>query len=105
MDDTLKHLLEAESQAQARIAAARQEGQALLAQAEADARAAQERFERDRAQLRAPYLAEAQARADQAVAELVRQQEARQRGLRDWAAGHEQAAVDAALAWMLDPAH
>lgn len=105
MDDALKRLLDAEAQARALIEAASHERQALLDQATADARAAQARFDQDRPQLRAPFLAEAQGRAEQAVAELSRKYEARQKGLRDLAARHEQEAVRAALDWVLDPKH
>jgi hypothetical protein len=53
--------------------------------------------------LRAPFLKEAGGRSDQAVAELARKYEERQRNLRDMASRHEQEAVDAALNLLLDP--
>ncbi len=103
MDDPLKRLLEAEARAQAIIEAASQERQHLLDQALAGARDAEARFEAGRADLRAPFLKEAQGRAEQAVAELSRKYEERQRSLRDMASRHEQEAVDAALNLLLDP--
>lgn len=104
MDDPLKRLLEAEARAQGIIEAASVERQRLLDEALATAREAETRFESGRADLRAPFLKEAASRSDQAVAELARKYEERQRGLRDMASRHEQEAVDAALNLLLDPA-
>ncbi|MEW5786291.1 MAG: ATPase [Pseudomonadota bacterium] len=105
MDDPLKRLLEAEARAQGIIEAASAERQRLLDDALAASREAETRFEAGRAELRAPFMKEAASRADQAVAELARKYEERQRGLRDMASRHEQEAVDAALNLLLDPAH
>ena len=103
MDDALKRLLDAESRAREIIDAATRERQQLLDKAVADAQAAQARFDQNRAQLRAPFLAEARSRAEQSVAELARKYEERQKVLRDMASRHEQEAVRAALEWVLDP--
>jgi vacuolar-type H+-ATPase subunit H len=104
MDDPLKRLLEAEARAQSIIETASMERQRLLDEALAAAREAEVRFESGRADLRAPFLKEAKSRADQAVAELARKYDERQRNLRDMASRHEQEAVDAALSLLLDPA-
>lgn len=103
MEDPLKRLLEAEARAQSIIDAASTERQRILDEALAAARDAEARFEVGRADLRAPFLKEAHGRADQAVAELARKYEERQRNLRDMASRHEQEAVDAALNLLLDP--
>lgn len=103
MDDPLKRLLEAESRAQGIIESASQERQRILDDALSAARDAEARFEAGRADLRAPFLKEARGRADQAVAELARKYEERQRSLRDMSSKHEQEAVDAALNRLLDP--
>lgn len=103
MDDPLKRLLEAEARAQNLIEAASLDRQRLLDEALAAAREAEARFEAGRADLRAPFLKEANSRADQAVAELARKYEERQRNLRDLASKHEQEAVEAALNLLLDP--
>ena len=103
MDDPLKRLLEAEARAQGIIDAASMERQRLLDEALAAAREAEVRFEAGRAELRAPFLKEANSRADQAVAELARKYEERQRNLRDMSSRHEQEAGDAALNLLLDP--
>ncbi len=104
MEDQLKRLLEAEARAQAIIEAASHERQRLLDQVLAGVHEAETRFEANRADLRAPFLKEAQGRAEQAVAELTRKYEERQRNLRAMAGRHEQEAIDAGLSFLLDPA-
>lgn len=103
MDGQLQRLLETEARAQAVIDAASQERQRLIDEALATAREAEARFEAGRTGLRAPFLSEAQVRAQQAVAELARKYGEHQRTLRELAAQHETEAVDAALALLLDP--
>ena len=103
MNDPLKRLLEAEARAQRIIDAASEERQHVLDDALAAARDAEARFEAGRTELRAPFVKEANSRAEQAVAELTRKYEERQRNLHDMAARHEQEAVDAALNLLLDP--
>ncbi len=103
MDDQLQRLLEAEARAQAVIDAATQQRQRLLDEALAAVRDAEARFEAGRAELRAPFLREAQLRAEQGVAELARKYGERQRTLRELASRHETEAVEAALALLLDP--
>lgn len=105
MDDALKRLLDAEARAREVIDAAARERQRMLDDALAAANEAQTRFEQDRAQLRAPFLAETRSRADQSVAELSRKYEERQKDLRKMASRHEDEAVRAALALILDPEH
>lgn len=103
MEDHLKRLLEAEAKAQTIVEAASAERQITLDEALATARGAELRFETERTALRAPYIKEAQSRAEHAVAELVRKYDERQRNLREMASRHEQEAVDAALNLLLDP--
>jgi V/A-type H+-transporting ATPase subunit G/H len=103
VDDQLQRLLEAEARAQEVIDAASQERQRIIDDALAAVRDAEARFEAGRAGLRAPFLNEAQGRADQAVAELTRKYGERQRNLRDLASRHESEAVNAALTLLLDP--
>ncbi len=103
MTEPLHRLLEAEARAQAIIDEARQAQQRMIEEALAAARHAEARFEASRPELRAPYLKEAQDRADQATAELTRKVGERQRTLRELASRHESEAVEAALALLLDP--
>lgn len=104
MTDPLHRLLEAEARAQAVIGGAQQERQRMVDDALTAARNAEARFEADRSELRAPFLSEAQERAEQAVAELSRKVGERQRTMRELASRHEPEAVEAALTLLLDPA-
>lgn len=88
---------------QAVIDAASQERQRMIEDALAAVRDAEARFEAGRAGLRAPFLNEAQGRAEQAVAELSHKYGERQRTLRELASRHEAEAVDAALTLLLAP--
>ena len=103
MDDPLQRLLEAEARARALIDDASQQRQRMIEEALAAVREAEARFEAGRAALRAPFLNEAQGRAEQVVAELARKYGERQRTLRELASRHETEAVDAALALLLHP--
>jgi vacuolar-type H+-ATPase subunit H len=102
MDDDLKRLLEAEAKAQGIIDAAGADRQRILDETLAAIREGEARFEASRTDLRTPFLDEARGRAGHAIAELARKYEERQRNLRDMAARHEQEAIDAALALLLD---
>lgn len=75
----------------------------MIDEALAAVRDAEARFDSGRAELRAPFLHEAQGRAEQAVAELSHKFGERQRTLRDLAMRHESEAVDAAMTLLLDP--
>lgn len=103
MADQLQRLLETEARAQAVIDAASHERQRMIEDALAAVRDAEARFEAGRTELRAPFLHEAQVRAEQAVAEISRKYGERQRTLRELASRHEAEAVDAALTLLLDP--
>ena len=103
MDD-LQRLLEAEARAQALIESASHERERMIEATLAAVRDAEARFETGRAALRAPFLQDAQGRAEQAIAELSRKYGERQRSLREMASRHESEAVDAALSLLLDPA-
>jgi hypothetical protein len=103
VDDQLQRLLEAEARAQALIDGANRERQRILEETLAAVRDAEVRFESSRSELRAPFLNDAHARAEQAVAELSRKYGERHRTLCELATRHEHEAVDAALTLLLDP--
>lgn len=103
MEEALKRLLDAEARADAIIEAANRERERLINEALQMAKEAEARFEARREEIRAPYLREAEVRADQAIAELMRKAEERSRSLREQAAQHEEEAIAAALALLLDP--
>ncbi len=103
MEDALKRLLEAEARADSIIEEANRERERLVNEALQSAREAEARFDERRAEIRAPFIKEAEARAEQMVAELLRKCEERQRGLREQALRHEEEAVAAAISLLLDP--
>jgi vacuolar-type H+-ATPase subunit H len=103
VDDQLQRLLEAEARAQAIIDDASHERKRMIEDALAAARDAEARFDAGKAELRAPFLNEARGHAEQAIAELTRKHEERQRTLRELASRHESEAVEAALTLLLDP--
>ncbi len=75
----------------------------MIEDALAAVRDVEARFEAGRAELRAPFLKEAEGRAEQSVSELTRKYGERQRNLRELASRHEPEAVNAALTLLLDP--
>jgi len=99
----LQRLLDAEARASAKVEAAKAEREALIERTLREVAEAEARFEASRADLRAPYLKEADAHAEQLIAELNRKYEERQHSLRDLARRHEVEAVEAAVAMLLDP--
>jgi len=104
MSSDLQRLLDAEARAEAIVAAADQERQRIIDQTLAEVAAAEARFEASLAQIRAPFIEEAEARAEQGVAELKRKYEERQHALRELAERHEAEAIEAGLAMLIDPA-
>lgn len=103
MEDLLKRLLEAELQADAEVARADAERERSIQEALEQARHAEEQFTTGITELRAPYLAQAEERAAQAIAELKRKYGERQHHLRRLAEERERQAVEAALVLLLDP--
>lgn len=104
MAGPLQHLLEVEARARAQVDDANRQRQRMIDEALAAAHDARERFDAGRATLRAPFLDEAHARAQQVIAELERKYAERRRTLRELAAQHEPEAVAAAFGLLLDPA-
>lgn len=98
MEDILKRLLAAETRAEALVEEASRQREAVIAQALEEARLAEERFQARIDGLRAPYLAQGEDRAQQAIAELKKKHEERSRHLRALAESHESEAIDAAFA-------
>jgi V/A-type H+/Na+-transporting ATPase subunit G/H len=103
MEDVISRLLEAEVKAEAIVSEANRQRDVLINEAREKAQMMEKQFETNRDQLRAPYLKEAESRAAEAIAELTRKYLERQRNLRDLATQHEQEAVAAAVALLLDP--
>lgn len=105
MKEIIDRLLDAETQAEAIVDEANRRKDVLIKEAREKAGLLEQQFEANRERLRAPYLNEAEDRANDAVAGLSRKYLERQRALRELAAQHEAEAVDAALALVLDPLH
>lgn len=103
MEDLLKRLLEAELQADAEVRNASSQRERTIREALEQARQAEQQFGAGIETLGAPYLRQAQERSEQAIAELRKKYEERQRSLRALAEQRETAAVEAALAAVLDP--
>ena len=101
MTDMLKLLLDAELRGEAKVSAADQERARMVQHALDDARARAASFEAGLAQLKQPYLQQAEARAEQAITDLTREYGERQNILRKQAAQREAAATEAALALLL----
>lgn len=103
VEDELKRLLDAELRAEALVDHADAEREAIIHKALDDARIAEERFQAQIPELRASFLEKAEDRAAQAVAEVTRRYEERADRLRALAREREREAIDAAVAWVLDP--
>lgn len=104
MDETLKRLLEAEAQAEKIASDAEQERERIIQEALLEARAEEARFEAGIPELQARLLAEAEARAEQAIGERKRRYRQQHLQLRDLAERREGEALEAALSLLLDPA-
>jgi V/A-type H+/Na+-transporting ATPase subunit G/H len=103
MKEIIDQLLDAEAQAESIVEEARRQRQVLINEAQEKATLAEQQFGANRDHLRAPFLKEAESRANEVVAELNRKYLERQRSIRELAAQHESEAVAAAVALILDP--
>ncbi len=103
MDDTLKRLLDVEARAVRIVDAAKEERQQIIEQALRQARASEAEFMTKIPTLQRESLAKAQTRAQQAVVELQRHYHERMQQQQEFAAVHEQAALQAALALLATP--
>jgi V/A-type H+/Na+-transporting ATPase subunit G/H len=104
MEDTLQRLLAAELQAEKIASLAEQEQERVIASAVADAKAENERFTSQIPDLHRSFIAKAQERADQTIAELRRRYDERHVQLRDQAEQREEEALEAAFQLLIDPA-
>lgn len=102
MEDVLKRLLEAEARAETIVADATAKRERIIKQATEEARAAELRFEERIPEIQGSFSGKAEERAQQAVAELKRRYEERQRNLRSLAEQQSKEAVNAALSILLD---
>lgn len=103
MEDTLQRLLAAELRAETIASQAELEQDRLIQQALADAKSENERFTSRIPDLHRSFIAKAEERADQNIAELHRRYDERHRQLRDQAEQQEDEALEAAFQVLLDP--
>ena len=103
MEDTLQRLLEAELRAEKIASQAEDEQERLIQQAMADAKADNERFTTRIPDLHRAFIAKAEDRAEQNIAELRRRYDERHVQLRDQAEQREDEALEAAFQVLIDP--
>ena len=103
MDDTLKRLLEAESQAEEIARRADQERERIIQSAILEARAEETRFEARIPELYASFQDKAEARADQTTSELKKRYDERHTQLRNQAEEREKEALESAFTLLIDP--
>lgn len=101
MDDTLKHLLAAESAASELIENAQKDGESQVQKALLEARQKEERFETRAPGIRASFIEKSDQRATQTVAEMERRYQESLNQLRKDSDTHEEAALDAAFRELL----
>jgi V/A-type H+/Na+-transporting ATPase subunit G/H len=103
MDDTLQRLLAAELRAETIASQAEEEQERIIQQAMADAKADNERFTARIPDLHRGFIARAEERAEQNIAELRRRYDERHVLLRDQAEQREDEALESAFQVLIDP--
>ena len=101
MEETLKRLLDAELQAEARVEEADEARRLMIQQALDETRKQLEEFEQQVEARRRPFLATAEEGAQRRVEEMQQDGLRRQHALREQAAANELQAVSTALALVL----
>jgi hypothetical protein len=102
MDDTLQRLLAAEMRAEKIAQQAEQDQERVIHKALSDAKAENDRFTARIPDLHRSFIAKAEERADQNIAELRRRYDERHIQLRDQAEQREDEAVAAAFQVLID---
>lgn len=103
MEDPLQRLLAAELRAEKIASQAEEEQDRIIQQAMADAKADNERFTARIPDLHRTFIAKAEERAEQTIAELRRRYDERHVQLRDQAEQREEEALEAAFHVLIDP--
>lgn len=98
VDEPLKRLLDAEARAEDIIARADAERQRMIEQARSEAREAEQQHAARVAEIHASFLAQAEQRAQQTIAELKRRHGERSAALQNAAEQRKQQAIEAAVA-------
>jgi V/A-type H+/Na+-transporting ATPase subunit G/H len=105
MDDTLKRLLDAEMRAEKLAQHAEQEQERSIQQALADAKATNDQFTTRIPDVHRSFIAKAEERAEQTIAELRRRYDERHNHLRDQAEQREMEALEAAFQLLITAEH
>lgn len=103
MDDTLSRLLDAEMRAESLASQAEAEQERIIQQALADTRMDNDRFTARIPELHRSFIAKAEERAEQTVAELRRRYDERHIQLRNQAEQREEDALEAAFQILIGP--
>jgi vacuolar-type H+-ATPase subunit H len=97
MEDTLKRLLRAETDAEQLVTKAQTEREDIIQQALQEARQAEEQFKAKIPELHARFLEKAKVRATQTIAELNKRYDERKERLHHLAEENHQRALEAAV--------
>ena len=97
MENTLKRLLTVEIEAEQLVAQAQTEREQIIQQALQSAHQAEQAFQAKVPELQANWIAKAEARADQAIAELSKRYEEKQQYIRQLAEENQDNALTAAI--------
>ncbi len=97
MENTLKRLLTVEMEAEQLVAQAQTEREQIIQQALQSAHQAEQAFQAKIPELQANWVTKAEARADQAIAELNKRYEEKQQHLRHLAEENQANALTAAI--------
>ncbi len=102
MDNTLKRLLDAELRAQEVVDRAFAERDRLTQQAQEEAKAAEQRFEKRIPEIHESFMHKSEQRADQSITELQRREQEKRAELERMARERMDDAVHAAIDILLD---
>ncbi|NEX22030.1 ATPase [Thiorhodococcus mannitoliphagus] len=105
MDDTLKRLLDAEMRAEHLANQAEEDQDRIIKKAVADTKTENDRFTARIPDLHRAFIAKAEERAEQNIAELRRRYDERHVQLRDQAEQREDEALEAAFQVLIAPDH
>ncbi len=103
MDDTLKRLLDAETQAESLVTQAIEEREELTRQALAEAQLAEDRLAARIPEIRSSFMDKTRQRIEQNITEMQRRFDERAQALRSMATESRDDAIQAAIQLILDP--
>jgi V/A-type H+-transporting ATPase subunit G/H len=102
MDDSLKDLLKAETEAEAIVSKGEQERDAIIQKSLDDAHAMEKQFQDRLPELYQSFIDKAHDRANQTIAEMKLRYDERNKELRDLAGKHDKEALQQAITLILD---